>query len=195
MANLIGFSRCGYLVFLSIKILAFLPQTRYPITISISEYKKQTVMPNMHETKEAHKNHQPSPIQVSSPGVLTELLNISPDALLVVDHIGTIVMTNVQMDTLFGYPPAELSGQPLEMLLPPRFREDHISHRSRYFAAPRHRPMGAGLQLFGLRKDGSEFPVDISLRPLLLAGSLHILGAVRDVTQQRLAERERFQQA
>lgn len=152
-------------------------------------------MTEIRETPEAHPMHQPEPIQVSSPEALTQLLDISPDALLVVNHAGTMVMTNEQMEALFGYTPAELSGQPLEMLLPQRFRELHTGHRAHYFAAPRTRPMGAGFQLFGQRKNGSEFPVDISLRPLLLDGVLHALGAIRDVTQQRIAERERLQQA
>ena len=135
------------------------------------------------------------PIQVSSLGVLTQLLDLSPDALLVVDQTGTIVMANAQTEALFGYSTAELSGLSLEMLLPPRFREHHRAHRERYFVMPRTRPMGVGLQLFGQHKDGTEFPVDISLRPLLLDGVLHAIGAIRDISRQHAAERERLQQA
>jgi PAS domain S-box-containing protein len=104
-------------------------------------------------------------------------------------------MANEQMEALFGYAPAELQGQALEVLLPQRFRGMHTIHRQHYFSAPRTRLMGVGLQLFGQRKDGTEFPVDISLRPLILHGEMHVLGAIRDVTQQRRAERERLQQA
>ena len=103
-------------------------------------------------------------------------------------------MANEQVAAFFGYRREELQGKPLEMLLPQRFREDHTAHREHYFRAPRMRPMGAGLQLFGQHKDGTEFPVDISLRPLLLDEELYAIGAIRDVTQQRRAERERAQQ-
>ncbi|HLI05612.1 MAG TPA: PAS domain S-box protein [Ktedonobacteraceae bacterium] len=125
---------------------------------------------------------------------LTQLLEVSPDALVVVDSTGTIVVVNAQLEELFGYSHGELEGQPLEVLLPARFREMHVGHRNRYVAAPRTRPMGAGLQLFGLRKDGIEFPVDISLRPLSVEGVPHVIGAVRDVSEQKRAERERAQQ-
>jgi len=121
-------------------------------------------------------------------------LDISPDALVIVNAAGTIMIANGQAESVFGYPREELLGQPLEMLLPQRFRETHIAHREHYFTTPRTRPMGIGLQLFGRRKDGTEFPVDISLRPLLLDDMPHVIGAIRDVTEQRFAERERTQQ-
>jgi PAS domain S-box-containing protein len=122
---------------------------------------------------------------------LTRLLEMSPDALLVVDQAGTIVMANAETEAIFGYGRAELHGQLLEVLLPERFRAVHLAHRARYAAAPRRRPMGAGLQLFGQRKDGLEFPVDISLRPVLLDDASYVIAAIRDVTEQRTAERER----
>jgi PAS domain S-box-containing protein len=133
------------------------------------------------------------PIQITA-AALNQLLGISPDALLVIDQAGTIVQVNEQLEELFDYRREELEGQALEVLLPARFREVHVTHRERYAATPRTRPMGAGLQLFGLRKDGVEFPVDISLRPLSLEGVPHVIGAVRDVTEQKRAERERAQQ-
>ncbi|GAC1349468.1 MAG: hypothetical protein NVSMB27_22890 [Ktedonobacteraceae bacterium] len=133
------------------------------------------------------------PTRATTMGLL-QLLDMSPDALLVVDKAGTIAMANEQIAALFGYRREELQGQQLEMLLPQRFHEDHTAHREHYFRAPRTRPMGAGLQLFGQHKDGTEFPVDISLRPLLLDEELHAIGAIRDVTEQRRAERERAQQ-
>ena len=133
------------------------------------------------------------PMQVSSQN-LRPLLDISPDALVIVNQSGVIVMVNGQTETVFGYARSELLGQPLELLLPQRFREAHTTHREHYFTTPRTRPSGMGLQLVGQRKDGTEFPVEISLSPLLLDDLSHAIGAIRDVTQQRLAERERLQQ-
>ena len=134
-----------------------------------------------------------APIPISSTNVLP-FLDISPDALVIVNPAGTIVMVNRQTETVFGYARTELLGQQLELLLPERFHEVHTAHRNQYFSAPRTRPMGVGLQLVGRRKDGTEFPVEISLNPLLLDDVLHVIGAIRDMTVQRVAERERLQQ-
>src|SRR5207248_4894905 len=134
-----------------------------------------------------------TPMHVTS-AALAQLLEISPDALVVVDHAGCIVMVNGQAEAMFGYSHEELQGQWLEVLLPKRFRKMHVAHREDYAAAPRARPMGAGLQLFGQRKDGFEFPVDISLRPVVLDNVLQVIGAIRDVTEQRRAEQERARQ-
>lgn len=103
-------------------------------------------------------------------------------------------MANRQAEAMFGYRSGEFEGQQLEVLLPERFRTIHVAHRERYAAAPRARPMGAGLQLFGQRKDGVEFPVDISLRPVVRDNMPHVIGAIRDMTEQRRAEQERVLQ-
>ncbi len=134
--------------------------------------------------------------RVTSTG-LAELLELSPDVLVVVDQSGTIVQANAQVATLFGYSREEALGQPLEALLPERLRATHAVHRQHYFTAPSARAMGTHLQLFGRRKDGSEFPLDISLRPVLLDEDEDLLavGAVRDMSEQRRAERERDEQA
>jgi PAS domain S-box-containing protein len=134
-----------------------------------------------------------APMQVSSLNI-RPFLDISPDALIIINQAGTIVMTNGQAETVFGYSQKELLGQPLELLLPQRYRGVHTTHRERYFASPRTRPMGIGLQLVGQRKDGTDFPVEISLSPLMLDGLLHAVAAIRDVTQQRVAEQERLRQ-
>ena len=134
-----------------------------------------------------------SPLRVMSTGLI-ELLDISPDALVIVNQTGTIVMANEQAATLFGYRREELQEQQLEMLLPEGLRAVHTTHREHYFTAPRRRSMGAGLQLFGRRKDGIEFPVDISLRPVLLGDEPLAIGAIRDMSEQQRAERERAQQ-
>lgn len=116
------------------------------------------------------------------------LLEVSPDALVMVDATGRIVSMNTQAQTLFGYTYSELAGVALETLLPERFRTAHFVHREHYAAFPRTRPMGVGLELYGRRKDGSEFPVDISLSPLLFDGTLHVLAAIRDMTARSQLE-------
>ena len=121
---------------------------------------------------------------------LLSLLDISPDALVVVNQEGTIVMVNGQAEALFGYAPEEFRGQQLDTLLPERFRTLHRAHREHYFSAPRTRHMGTGLQLFSKRKNGTEFPANISLRPLLLDEVLHVIATVRDLTWQKRIEEE-----
>jgi PAS domain S-box-containing protein len=126
---------------------------------------------------------------------LIQLMGISPDALIIVGQAGNIVMVNEQAAALFGYRPEELHDQLLEMLLPDHLHKVHIAHREDYFAEPRTRAMGAGLQLFGQHKNGTEFPVDISLRPVLLDDKPLVIGAIRDMSEQRRAELERTRQA
>ena len=125
---------------------------------------------------------------------LDELLNLSPDALLMVDREGTIVQLNEQAAALFGYCRDQLQGQPLELLLPERLRTLHATHRDHYSARPHTRPMGLGLELLGRGLDGREFPVDISLRPVRLDEELLTIAAIRDVSEQRRLERERVRQ-
>jgi len=123
---------------------------------------------------------------------LLNWLEVSPDALVLVDAAGRIARVNSQTEALFGYTRSELEGEALDALLPERFRAAHVLHREQYATSPRTRPMGAGLALYGRRKDGTEFPVDISLSPLLFDGALHVLGAIRDIAVRRqLEEHER----
>lgn len=117
--------------------------------------------------------------------LLTRLLDFSPDASLVVDAVGTIVLLNAQAASLFGYAQEELLGHPLEVLLPQHLHGVHVAERLHYMDAPRARPMGTGLNLVGRRKNGSTFPVDISLRPFLIGQALHVMGAIRDMTEYR----------
>jgi formate hydrogenlyase transcriptional activator len=125
-----------------------------------------------------------------STALFEKLFDSSPDAVLVTDRPGVIVRANQQAEAVFGYSRQELLRQPVELLLPERFRSSHPKHRNDYAEQPRTRPMGAGLDLYGRRKDGSEFPVDIMLSPLHLGGQFLVLTVVRDVTRRRLAEQE-----
>lgn len=112
------------------------------------------------------------------------LLESAPDAMVIVDGDGRVVLVNTQTERVFGYAREELLGQAVEMLIPARYRHSHLSHRHGYFNAPRVRNMGAGLELNGLRKDGSEFPIEISLSPLQTDSGVLISSAIRDVTEQ-----------
>ena len=119
---------------------------------------------------------------------LENLFDISPDAILVTDATGRIRAANPRSADLFGYTQNELVTKSIDDLVPERFRQHHPSHRENYHAHPRARQMGAALNLFGLRKDGSEFPVDIMLKPLAGPNGTAVLSIVRDVTEQREAQ-------
>lgn len=117
------------------------------------------------------------------------VLEAAPDAMVVVDRAGVIVYLNAQAEGLFGYPRAELLGQAVEELIPSRLRDRHPADRDRYTEMPFPRPMGApGLELFGLRKDGSEFPAEISLSPVTTDGETLFIAAIRDGTERKRAE-------
>ena len=122
------------------------------------------------------------------------LLESAPDSIVIVDRRGRIAIVNQQVEQMFGYRRDELVGQPIEILIPDRFREQHVGDRSRYVAHPRTRPMGAGLQLFARRKDGTEFPVEIRLSPLEEPDGMLVTSIVRDVSDRKRAE-EQLRQA
>jgi PAS domain S-box-containing protein len=116
------------------------------------------------------------------------LLEAAPDAVVIAGPDGRITLVNRQTEALFGYQRSELLGQPVESLIPERYRVMHLDHRARYFALPQTRPMGLGLELFGLRKDGSGFPAEISLSAERIGDQLLVSSTIRDITARRQAE-------
>jgi formate hydrogenlyase transcriptional activator len=119
---------------------------------------------------------------------LRALFEFSPDAIVVSDREGKIVSINSQMERFFGYKREELLGQSIDILVPERFRRNHPAHRSDYSANPRSRPMGAGLELYGRRKDGKEFPIDIMLAPVETPEGRVTLSTIRDISERKQAE-------
>jgi len=117
-----------------------------------------------------------------------QLVLAAPDAMLIIDQHGSIVLVNEQTERLFGYRGEDLVGQSIELLIPARLREKHVGHRQRYLKDPRHRRMGTGIELAGLRQDGSQIPVEISLAPLDTEQGTMVSAAIRDISERREAE-------
>ena len=123
-----------------------------------------------------------------SSALVRSVLDSLPDAIVIIDSSGNILFANHQVEALFGFPSAEIVGGPVEVLLPDRFRHRHVGHRKGYTGNVRVRPMGAGLELFATRKDGTEFPVEISLSPIELGNDILVAAAIRDVTDRKQVE-------
>ena len=117
------------------------------------------------------------------------MVEAAPTGMVMVDQTGTIVMVNKLVEQQFGYPREELLGRKIEMLMPERYRTQHWDQRSRFSHAPTARAMGAGLDLSGLRRDGTEFPVEIGLNPIQTPEGMQVLASIVDITEQRQSER------
>jgi len=124
-----------------------------------------------------------------------QLLESAPDAIVITDDQGIIQLINRRAEELFRYPRAELLGQPIECLIPQRFHQRHVHQRLGYVAAPRTRPMGSDMELYGARKGGAEFPVEVSLSPLQYDDDLLIISVIRDVTERKRTQETLARQA
>jgi PAS domain S-box-containing protein len=114
----------------------------------------------------------------------------APTGMIMVNQAGLIVLVNAQIENVFGYSRSELLGQPMECLVPVRFRKQHPGHRQGFFAAPSQRAMGVGRELYGLRKNGSEFPLEIGLNPIETADGVMVMASIIDITERKRAEEQ-----
>jgi two-component system, sensor histidine kinase len=138
---------------------------------------------------DAHIGNRSS-MQSTSAELARSALDAAPDAMIILDGAGVVQYANRQASTLFGYSHEELIGKAVELLMPERFRGRHAGHRRAYFNEPRMRPMGANFALFGQRRDGGEFPVEISLSPIYDHDRTLVAAAIRDVSDRKQAEAE-----
>lgn len=129
--------------------------------------------------------------QLAADGFFRRLFENAPDAIVIVGDDGRVVLANHRTLDMFGYAREDVIGQPIEILLPASYRRAHVEHRRRYTADPQIRPIGVGLMLTARRKDGVEFPVEVSLSPIETGGSLLITSVIRDISERRRTDRER----
>jgi protein-histidine pros-kinase len=158
--------------------------TEFPVEISLSPLKTESGTLAMSAIRDITDRKK-------AEAKFRGLLESAPDAIVIVDRSGLIVLVNAQTERLFGYQRAELLGRAIEILVPDRFRTAHVGHRAGFVRSPGVRPMGAGLELHGRRKDGTEFPVEISLSPLDTEEGPLVASAIRDISERKIADAER----
>jgi protein-histidine pros-kinase len=163
----------------------------FPVDISISVLDAGPELLLAAAIREVTERVHADEVLRASEAKFRSFLESAPDAVVIIDADGLITLVNAQTESLFGYRRAELIGQPVETLLPERFRAAHTGHRSGYAENPRPRSMGAGLELFGRRRDGTEFAIDISLSSLDTEEGLLLAAAIRDVTDRKRLEAAR----
>ncbi len=166
--------------------------TEFPVEISLSPFEAGEEIYAISAIRDITERKRAETERIKAQQRMEKLLNFTPDAIVAVNNEGIIVLVNHQAEKLFGYTREEIIGSKLELLLPERFKIIHEKHRSTYFLLPRVREMGAGLELFGKRKDGTEFPVEISLSPFETENGTVAISAIRDVTERKRAEMERL---
>ena len=164
--------------------------TEFPVDISLAPLQTEDGVKTIAAIRDITSRTLAEEAQRKSELLFRGLLDSAPDGMVIVDTNGLIQVINAQAERLFGYTRAELRGQTVDLLLPERFRPTHVRNRVGYLTRPQARPMGAELELYGRRKDGSEFPVDISLSPMESEAGLLVIAAVRDVTDRREAKRK-----
>jgi PAS domain S-box-containing protein len=157
----------------------------FPVEISLSPLKTETGVLTISAIRDISARKR-------AEAKFRALLESAPDAMVIVNQAGEIVLINAQAERMFGYSRQELLGQPVEVLVPSQYRRAHVFHRQDYAAAAHPRPMGAGLELYGVRRDGTEFPVEISLSPLETEEGTLVASAIRDITDRKAAEQERI---
>lgn len=123
--------------------------------------------------------------KISGDDAFHRIVEWAPTAMVMIERSGAIVLVNTQTEVLFGYPREALLGQPMEILVPERFRKHHGDYRTGFYSNPQPRPMGVGRDLFGCRSDGSEFPIEIGLNPIETEGGTMVLASIIDITERR----------
>ena len=162
--------------------------TEFPVDVSLSPLQTEDGVKVIAAIRDITARTIAETARHKSEQLFRGLLESAPDAMVIVDTGGSIKIVNAQVERLFGYTRVELHNQPVEILVPERFRSAHLRHRVGYVARPGARPMGADLELCGRRKDGTEFPVDISLSPMHGESGMLVIAAIRDLTERREAQ-------